>query len=123
MRFLSDKHSITVKDFRNCPNRLLTHFFSHLFPTGTGKQDFYEQIPIILRDLLYRLNDEDPTVLKATNVALGALSKNVPAEELVKHIEFIRNLIASTVSDARRRKGGVGDGVFLLPGFNIPKGK
>ena len=26
------------------------------------------------------------------------------------------------VSDARRRKGGVGDGEFLLPGFNRPKG-
>ena len=38
-------------------------------------------------------------------------------------IEFIRNLIASIVSDARRRKGGVGDGEFLLPGFNMAKGK
>ena len=37
-------------------------------------------------------------------------------------IEYMRNLIASMVSDARRRKGGVGDGEFLLPGFNIPKG-
>ena len=37
-------------------------------------------------------------------------------------IEYMRNIIASMVSDARRRKGGVGDGEFLLPGFNIPKG-
>lgn len=59
----------------------------------------------------------------AANAALSALSKNVSAEELVNHIEFIRNLIASMVSDARRRKGGVGDGEFLLPGFNMPKGK
>jgi len=72
--------------------------------------------------LLYRLNDDDAAVLKATNAALLALSKDVPAEELVKHVEFIRNLIASMVSDARRRKGGVGDGEFLLPGFNTPKG-
>jgi hypothetical protein len=86
-------------------------------------QDFYERIPIMLRELLYRLNDEDPTVLKAANAAFMALSKNVPAEELVKHIEFIRNLISSMVSDSRRRKGGVGDGEFLLPGFNMPKGK
>jgi hypothetical protein len=47
----------------------------------------------------------------------------VPAEELVNDIEYMRNLIASMVSDARRRKGGVGDGEFLLPGFNIPKGR
>jgi hypothetical protein len=93
------------------------------FSLGAEKQDFYEQIPIILRELLYRLNDEDATVLKATNGAFGALSKHVPSEELVKHIEFMRNLLASMISEARRRKGGVGDGVFLLPGFNMPKGK
>ena len=77
----------------------------------------------MLREFLYRLNDESKNVLKATNSGLLALSKNVPAEELVTHIEFIRNLISSMVSDARRRKGGVGDGEFLLPGFNMPKGK
>lgn len=75
-----------------------------------------------MRELLYRLNDDDSAVLKATNVSFAALSKHVPAEELVKHIEFMRNLLASMVSDARRRKGGVGDGEFLLPGFNMPKG-
>jgi len=76
----------------------------------------------MFRELLYRLNDDNVSVLKATNSALAALSKHVPAEELVKQVEFIRNLIASMVSDARRRKGGVGDGEFLLPGFNMPKG-
>ena len=56
--------------------------------------------------------------------ALNALTSLVPAEELVvDHLQFIRNLIASMVSDARYRKGGVGDGEFLLPGFHIPKGK
>lgn len=55
-------------------------------------------------------------------MAFDALSKNVVAEELVKHVEFMRNLLASIVSDSRRRKGGVGDGEFLLPGFNMPKG-
>jgi len=86
------------------------------------RADFYDHIPIILRELLYRFNDESSIVLKAAHTAFSALSKNVSAEELVKHIEFIRNLLASMVSDARRRKGGVGDGEFLLPGFNIPKG-
>ena len=89
---------------------------------GAEKQDYYDHVPIIVRELLYRLNDDDASVLKATNAAFTALSKHVSAEELVKHIEFIRNLLASMVSDARRRKGGVGDGEFLLPGFNIPKG-
>jgi hypothetical protein len=62
-------------------------------------------------------------VLKANHGAFSALSKYVPPEELVKHVEFMRNLIASMVSESRRRKGGVGDGEFLLPGFNMPKGK
>ena len=77
----------------------------------------------MLRELLYRLNDDNDTVLVATNAALSSLSKNVSPEELVNHIEFIRNLLASMVSESRRRKGGVGDGEFLLPGFNRPKGK
>ena len=90
---------------------------------GAEKKDFYDHIPVILRELLYRLNDEDTSVLKSTNAAFTALSKHVAAEELVKHIEFMRNLLGSMVSDARRRKGGVGDGEFILPGFNMPKGK
>lgn len=77
----------------------------------------------MIREMLYRLNDEDVSVLKANHAALSALSKHVPSEELVKHVEFMRNLLASMVSDARRRKGGVGDGEFLLPGFNMAKGK
>jgi len=84
--------------------------------------DFYEQVPVIIRELLHRLNDDSKVVLKANNKALGALTSCVPAEELVTHIQFIRNLIASMVSDARYRKGGVGDGDFFLPGFNMPKG-
>jgi len=96
---------------------------SVLVVEGKEEQDFYDQIPIILRELIHRFNDDNLLVIKSAHSAFNALSKNVPAEELVKHIEFIRNLINSMVSDARRRKGGVGDGEFLLPGFNMPKGK
>lgn len=107
---------------------IYSHTVSHnfcvsLFLLGATNSDYYEQVPVIIRELVYRLNDEDPNVLKADNKAWSALSRHVPAEELVKHIEFIKNLLSSMVSDARRRKGGVGDGEFLLPGFNIPNGK
>ena len=95
----------------------------HTSFSGKELKDFYDQIPIMIRELVYRLNDDNAEVLKAAHNALQALSKHVPAEELVNHVEFMRNLIASLVSDARRRKGGVGDGEFFLPGFNIPKGK
>lgn len=77
----------------------------------------------MIRELAHRLNDDSTVVLQANNKALGALTTCVPAEELVTHIQFIRNLIASMVSDARYRKGGVGDKDFFLPGFNMPKGK
>jgi hypothetical protein len=102
---------------------LSIHTFSSLLVTGKDLLDFNEQVPIIVRELLYRFNDGSPEVLKAAHGGFSALSEHVPAEELVNHIEFIRNLIASMVSEARRRKGGVGDAEFLLPGFNMPKGK
>ena len=86
-------------------------------------KDFYDVNSVIIRELIHRFNDENKDVVKTANKAFAALSKAVPAEVLVEDIEYMRNLIASMVSDARRRKGGVGDGEFLLPGFNIPKGE
>jgi hypothetical protein len=151
MRFLSDKFiswsgGSTCLDFITCWSQP-SHFVSLNSP-GKEVADFYEQLPVILRDLLYvsesvnfdaflaiyissdtrllglqRLNDDNPVVLKSTNAALSALTTCVPAEELVTHLPFIRNLIASMVSEARYRKGGVGDGQFYLPGFNMPKGE
>ncbi len=91
--------------------------------TGGKAADFNAPLPVIIRELLHRLNDDSSIVLKANQMAFNALTSLGPAEELVNHLQFIRNLIASMVSDARYRKGGVGDGEFLLPGFNIPKGK
>ncbi len=112
--FLNNIYSFYVN---NC--LFLPHLTNNV---GEDKSDFFEQISTILRELLYRLNDDSDVVIVSTNSALSSLTKHVPAEELVNHIEFIRNLLASMVSDARRRKGGVGDGEFLLPGFNRPKG-
>lgn len=125
MRFLSDKTRVLATlCFIPAASKIFP-FLIVCFPCFAGKddQDFYEIIPIIIRELVYRLNDDNPEVLKAAHNAFMALSTHVPAEELVKHVEYMKNLLASMVSDARRRKGGVGDGEFLLPGFNIPKGK
>lgn len=84
-------------------SRILYSYLHTLNSSLSGKKaaDFYEQVPVILRELLHRLNDDSTAVLKANNSALGALTSCVPAEELVEHIAFIRNLIASMVSDAR----------------------
>ena len=129
MRFLSDKSTKQVLVF--CGIHLFRvsmifsisrSYFSYYTSTGAEKEDFYEQIPIMMREMLYRLNDDNEAVLKANHAAWTSLSNKVPAEELVKHVEFMKGLIASLVSDARRRKGGVGDGEFLLPGLNMTKG-
>ena len=53
-----------------------------LYIIGAKAADFYEPIPIIIRELLHRLNDDSSIVLKANNLALGALTACVPAEEL-----------------------------------------
>ena len=119
MRFLSDVANPKIYDRRRDCFFLHSSFFLR---TGAEAQDFLEQVPVLIRELVYRLNDDNQEVLKAANAAFTALSKHVEAEELVNHIEFMRNLLSSMVSDARRRKGGVGDGEFLLPGFNMPKG-
>lgn len=121
MRFLSDR---SKEDFLVNFQFMafLTSFVIFSF-IGKEETDFYDDIPVILRELIQRFNDDNMDVVKASNRAFAALSKQVPAEELAKHIEYMRNLINSMVSDARRRKGGVGDGEFFLPGFNIPKGK
>lgn len=125
MRFLSDKNRVMATLCFIPAASKTSPLLIVCFPWFAGKddQDFYEIIPIIIRELVYRLNDDNPEVLKAAHNAFMALSTHVPAEELVKHVEYMKNLLASMVSDARRRKGGVGDGEFLLPGFNIPKGK
>jgi hypothetical protein len=127
MRFLSDRCYYLFLDFvHTCGTSFfLTIFFwvRNWSCVGKDKTDFYDDIPVIIRELIQRFNDENLEVVKAASKAFSALSKYVPAEELAKHIEYMRNLINSMVSDARRRKGGVGDGEFFLPGFNIPKGE
>jgi len=86
-----------------------------------SKADFLDQVPLILRDLLQRMHESDDEVLKAVNSALKALNKAVKPDELVKHLEFSRTLLASLISD-KRWKGGIGEGEFLLRGTNLPKG-
>ncbi|GMH51321.1 hypothetical protein TL16_g00986 [Triparma laevis f. inornata] len=84
--------------------------------------DFTDDVPIMLREILSRLNDEHEEVVAENFIALKKVMSCVPAEEMVNHLDFSRNLINSLVSEARRKKGGVGDGLFLMPGFNRVKG-
>ena len=85
--------------------------------------DLRPQAPILLKFLIPLLNDTDAEVLVATGAALKELlEKRLGLEESLSHLDYMRNVVASVVSDARRRKGGVGDGEYFLPGLNIPGG-
>ena len=71
-----------------CSQLPLSISSSVVYITGTKAADFYEPVPIILRELLHRLNDDSSIVLKANNLALGALTSCVPAEELGEYTYF-----------------------------------
>lgn len=84
--------------------------------------DLRPQAPILLKFLLPLLNDTEESVWRPTVQALRALLDRLGVEEALGHLDFMRNVVASVVSNARRRKGGVGDAAFALPGLNVPGG-
>lgn len=84
--------------------------------------DLRPQAPILLKYLIPLLNDAEEAVWAPAVGALRALLERLGTEEALSHLDFMRNVVASVVSDARRRKGGVGDGEFVLPGLNLAGG-
>jgi len=42
--------------------------------------DFYEQVPVIIHELLHRMNDDSTFVLRANNKVPGALTSCVPSK-------------------------------------------
>lgn len=94
-------------------------FFRH------SKADFLDYVPVLLRYLLGRMAETLPDVLSAVNQAMAALVGAVPLDDLCKHLDFIRNCISSTCSDARHKVGTQGlfneAGDFILPLFSLPK--
>jgi hypothetical protein len=88
---------------------------------GTGA-DLRPQAPILLKYLIPLLNDAEEAVWAPAVAALRALLERLGVEEALSHLDFMRNVVASVVSDARRRKGGIGDADFALPGLNVAGG-
>jgi len=84
--------------------------------------DLRPQAPILLKFLLPLLNDPQEAVWVPAVQALKTLLERLGVDEALSHLDFMRNVVASVVSDARRRKGGVGDAAFALPGLNVPGG-
>ena len=84
--------------------------------------DVRPQAPIFLKYLLPLLNDPEEAVWTPAVVALKTLLERLGVDEALGHLDFMRNVVASVVSDARRRKGGIGDAAFALPGLNVAGG-
>ncbi|ETN22669.1 hypothetical protein PPTG_02536 [Phytophthora nicotianae INRA-310] len=81
-----------------------------------------DQAPLYLKQIVLHLNDQNDAVVRAASAALKGMNATIKPEQFAQHLDFIRQSINSMVSDARHRKGGVGDGEYLLPGLCIPKG-
>ncbi|KAE9015717.1 hypothetical protein PR001_g13467 [Phytophthora rubi] len=81
-----------------------------------------DQAPLFLKQIVLHLNDQTDAVVRAASAALKGMNATTKPEQFAQHLDFIRQSINSMVSDARHRKGGVGDGEYLLPGLCIPKG-
>jgi HEAT repeat protein len=90
-----------------------------------SKAEYNEYVPIILKYLLGRVAEADKELLQAVVDALLAISTTISLDELVNHIDFMKNCISSTASDARHRTGAASmlsdSGEFILPLFTIPK--
>jgi HEAT repeat protein len=102
-------------------NRYLALWLISSFCESTTT-NYDEQVPIFLKYVLQRFNDSDASVVEAALSSFNSMNTSVRPDELMKHIDFIRNNLNSLVSDARHRKGGVGLGEFLLPALCLPKG-
>ncbi|KAG1685616.1 hypothetical protein DVH05_007823 [Phytophthora capsici] len=81
-----------------------------------------DQAPLFLKQIVLHLNDQNDAAVRAASAALKGMNVTTKPEQFAQHLDFIRQSINSMVSDARHRKGGVGDGEYLLPGLCIPKG-
>jgi hypothetical protein len=95
---------------------LVAEFCSH------ASVPYDDQAPLFLKQIVLHLNDSNDVVVRAASAALKGMNATTKPEQFAQHLDFIRQSINSMVSDARHRKGGVGDGEYLLPGLCIPKG-
>lgn len=100
------------------------------FLKGTSA-DFDEYTPLILRFLMSRVAETNKEVQIAMVDALTALVNASQLDNLMRHIDFMRNCMTSTCSDARHRPGmsellapsgsSSAPNSFILPIFSTPK--
>jgi len=80
--------------------------------------EFEPMLAVIFRELVARYNDKDAGVLRAAAKTFTAVISSTHKDILAENIGYLRNQFNTVVSSARHRKGGVGAGLFLLPGLN-----
>ena len=81
--------------------RLLEAFFAH-----NKAADYKEQVPMFLKALVALFTDPERPVLDAVRDCLGALTKARPLDELLPHLDFLRNMVRRVATAARKGGGG-----------------
>jgi len=90
-----------------------------------SKADYTDYVLILLKYVLSRCAEMNRPLLQAVCECLQAMASHISLDELMSHVEFIRNCVSSTASAARHRTGTgnllTATGEFLLPLLTIPK--
>jgi len=111
-----------LNDMSHVRRRIVAAFLIQKFISNT-KANILSQVPVLLKELLLRFVDTDEYALAVTWEALNTLVTVVPIEESTIHLDFVRSILSGIVSDARFRRGGVGQSLhYFIPGFCRPKG-
>lgn len=89
------------------------------------KADYFDYVPILLKYVISRLADVEMYVLEALKNCFQAIATNVSLDQLMNHVDFMKNCISSTASSARHKTSSAiqvnANGDFILPLFTIPK--
>ena len=94
-----------------------------LYVTTSGSVENSLCEPALQRCGPRRFGGPAKEVQKAAHAALGAAAKALPKEVYAQHVDHVRGVLRSIVSDARYRRGQIkGREEWLLPGFNLPRG-
>ncbi|RYY38971.1 hypothetical protein EON62_00120, partial [archaeon] len=120
LKYLAPVHPSSLTE-NSAQRRRVAAWLIGQFVAGTSA-DYTSHIPLIIKELLLRFMDSETMVLTAVWEAMCALVTAIPADNLTDYLDLTRSVINSLVSEARYRKGGIGDAALAIPGFCIPKG-
>ena len=87
--------------------------------SSSGVASIATQAPLMLKELLARMQDDDEFALRCACDALAALAAALPVEEAATHLDFIRSCLASLSSFDKVNEKPSRD--VHLPGFSLPK--